>query len=65
MKKYRVHGICFVPTEAEIVVEADSTNDALLKALAAWRAHKTGLILSNSSDENSAFDWHPFAEEIK
>lgn len=65
MKKFRVHGICFVPNEAEIIVHAKDTNGALLEALKAWRTHKSDLIVSNSSDKSAAFDWEPSAEEIK
>jgi hypothetical protein len=61
MQKYRVRGVCFVPTECEMIVEAGSESEAISKALGSrWQQH----ILQNSSDEASAFDWEPTADAV-
>lgn len=60
--KYRVHGYCLMPAEAEIEVEAGSAEEALQNAMAAWGTNKRALIDRNSVDEGAAFDWQPTAE---
>lgn len=62
--KYKVHGYCLVPTEAELEVEADSPEDAVSKAQAIFRRRPQDLIVSQSSDDFSAYDWQPTAREI-
>ena len=60
--RYRVHGSCFVPMEAEVVLEAESPEQALALAHAQFKADPRLLIGSNIADEGAAFDWQPTAE---
>lgn len=61
VRLWRVRGICLVPTEVELRVEAADEKDAVKKALASdWQSH----ICGNSGDETAAFDWEPVAEEV-
>lgn len=62
-KLYRVSGICFVPTECTMEVEAEGPDVALWIATQShdWQSH----IDRNGGDFVSAFDWQPFAEEVK
>lgn len=61
VRRYRVSGICFVPHDVEMYVEATTAEEAIAKAKGSrWQAH----IVGNSSDESSAFDWLPAAEEL-
>ena len=62
--KYRVHGYCLIPAEAQIEVEADSEKEALHKAMLEWKNSKCSLIIQNSHGENSAFDWKPTAHTL-
>lgn len=62
VRLYRVHGICFVPTECSMIVSAESPEKAVHLALNSdWKQH----IDQNSGDDRSAFDWMPFAEELQ
>lgn len=63
--KYRVHGYCFVPQEAEIIVEAESEDEAIKIAGKAWKKNKCALIVPMSAEENSAFDWQPSAQRLE
>ena len=59
--KYRVRGICFVPTDVEMVVEARSEEEAIRIAKASrWQDH----IGANDGDSGAAFDWEPSAEYL-
>lgn len=61
-RKFHVRGICFVPTECMMEIEARSESEAVTKALEArWQNH----IDSHSGDNSAAFDWNPIAEEIR
>lgn len=61
MKKFQVKGYCLVPHSVCMEIEANSPEEAILKAKSSdWRYH----IESNSGDERSADEWEPFAEEI-
>jgi hypothetical protein len=61
VRKYRVRGICLVPTECEMEIEATSQEDAVKTALSSrWQHHIDNL----GGDNTSAFDWQPRAEEI-
>lgn len=59
---YRVHGYCFVPCAAEVVVRASSEAEALEKANAIWANRKMEVIDGGSCDYDAAFDWQPSAE---
>lgn len=59
VRRYRVHGICLVPTECMMVVEAKSPEQAVhIAKQSNWQHH-----LENG-DRASAYDWEPDAEEI-
>lgn len=61
VRRFRVRGICFVPTDVEMEIDATSEEEAVKYALATnWKAHIGG----NDGDSSSAFDWQPTAEEI-
>ena len=62
VRRWRVRGICLVPTEVEMIVEAATADEAMTAALASgWKQHIGG----NDGDGASAFDWKPSAEEIQ
>lgn len=65
MKRYNVTGICFIPMQAEIEIEAESPEEARRLAMVEWNANKDNLLVHNSQSEGEAFDWDPTAEEIK
>lgn len=65
LMQYRVHGYCLVPCEAEIVVDAGTPDEAMTIAMAAWQAEKSALIISNSADADSAYEWQPTAEPVE
>jgi hypothetical protein len=60
--KYLVSGYCVVPAKAELEVEADTPAEAVRIARAEWRRDHRSLLVPNSADEGSAFDWQPTAE---
>jgi hypothetical protein len=61
MKTFRVKGICLVPTEVEMEIEAPDARRAVMKAQRSdWKMQ----ICPNDADFRSAFDWRPTAEEI-
>lgn len=60
-RRFRVKGVCMVPSEVEIEVLAASQEQAIEVAQASdWRKH----IGQNGGDSASAYDWQPTAEEI-
>lgn len=64
MKKlFRVSGVCFVPTECTMEVESENADEALqiAKSNDGWKS----CIDQNGGEYGSAFDWVPFAEEVK
>ena len=61
-KRFRVSGVCFVPTEVTMDVCASSPEEAVKKALSSnWKDHVPS---GNGEDYSAAFDWQPFAELI-
>jgi hypothetical protein len=64
MKTFRIHGICFVPCEAQITVQAGDACEALDKARQAWEENKRNLIVFGSEDEWAAHSWEPSVEEV-
>ena len=61
VRRFRVRGICLVPTEVEMEVEAENEEAAVKRALRSdWKMHMG----ANDADFRSAFDWRPSAEEI-
>lgn len=61
LRRFRVRGICYVPTEVEMEIEAPNAKAAVIRAKGAnWKEH----IGANSGDHGAAFDWQPTAEEI-
>lgn len=56
---YLVSGICMVPTYAEITVEADSPEQALALAQAAFSRDSSAALVPGGADERSAYDWRP------
>jgi hypothetical protein len=61
--RYLVRGICLVPTEAGMEVEADTPEQAVEIAQAEFRKKPRNVIYNNGGDDSSAFDWQPTAEE--
>lgn len=64
MKKFRVHGICFVPYEAQIVVEAENNMEAMDKAQEAWDENRRDMVVFGSEDIWAAHSWEPTVEEF-
>jgi len=61
VRRFRVRGICFVPCDLELEIEAESEEKAVREALTCpWKQSIDG----NSMDAGAAFDWRPTAEEI-
>ncbi len=61
VRKFRVRGICLVPTEVEIEIEAPNARAAVMMAQRSdWKSR----IGANDGDTGAAFDWEPTAEEI-
>lgn len=61
VRRFRVRGICLVPTEVEMEIEAPNARAAVMLALRSdWKSQIGG----NDGDSRSAFDWQPTAEEI-
>lgn len=53
-QRFEASGVCFVPAECKMVVEAESPQDAVRVARASdWRKH----IVGGSTDESSAWGW--------
>lgn len=60
---YRVSGICFVPNEAAMTVEANSPDEAMQIAIKRFKDKPWSFIVSNSQDEGAAFAWVPYVEQ--
>ena len=61
VRRFRVRGICFVPCDLELEIEAETAEEAVREALTCpWQQSLDG----NSMDAGAAFDWEPTAEEI-
>ena len=61
VRRYRVRGICLVPTEVSMDVDARSSEQAVYIAKHSdWQMH-----VCDGGDRRSAYDWEPHAEEIQ
>ena len=61
VRRFRVRGICLVPTEVEMEIEAQNACAAVMMAQRSdWKSR----IGANDGDTCAAFDWEPTAEEI-
>jgi len=61
VRRFRVRGICFVPCDLELEIEAESEEEAIREALTCpWKQSIDG----NCIDAAAAFDWQPAAEEV-
>ena len=61
VRRFRVRGICFVPCDLELEIEAETAEEAVREALTCpWQQSLDG----NCMDAGAAFDWEPTAEEI-
>lgn len=61
IRRFRVRGICLVPTEVEMEIEAPNARAAVMMAQRSdWKSY----IGANDGDTGAAFDWDPTAEEI-
>ena len=61
LKKFLVRGVCLVPTEVQLEVNAVDAESAVKVALSLnWKS----LIGSNDGDSGAAFDWQPTATEV-
>jgi len=61
VRRWRVRGICFVPCDLELEIEAETEEEAIREALTyPWQQSLCG----NCMDFGAAFDWEPSAEEI-
>lgn len=61
VRRFRVRGICLVPTEVEMEIEASNARAAVMMAQRSdWKSR----IGANDGDTRAAFDWEPTAEEI-
>ncbi len=59
-RRYRVNGVCLVPTFVEMEVTAMSEEEAVRIALSSeWRSH-----IANGYDDGAAYDWEPTADEV-
>lgn len=60
VRRYRVQGICLVPTECCMIVEAQSPEQAVhIAKNSNWRHHL------EHGDRQAAYDWEPDAEELQ
>lgn len=60
--RYLVSGYCLVPMKAEVEVDAETPEQALVMAKAKWEQDPRRLIVPGTDDESSACDWCPAAE---
>jgi len=63
--KYKVSGYCFVPHEAQGIIEADSEEQAIQIAKRRFRQGPSEYLVVNSQDERAAFDWEPTAVALE
>jgi len=61
--RWRVTGICMVPNEVELFIWAESKAGAERSAVRRFKDNPRDVIVGNSSDERSAYDFQPTAEE--
>lgn len=60
VRRFRVHGVCLVPTEVTMYVLARNENEAVARAMnSKWRNH-----IANGHDDSAAYDWEPEAFEV-
>ncbi len=62
--KYFVSGICMVPTYAEMTVDAETPEQALALAQAAFSRDSSAVLVPGGADERSAYDWRPDAVPV-
>jgi hypothetical protein len=57
--KYLVSGYCVVPVKAEMVVDANTSAQAMKIAKARFKEDPRSLLVPGTQDEASACDWQP------
>jgi hypothetical protein len=61
--KYTIKGIALVPAEAQLIIEADTREQALALAQEEFKRNPSRALISNSYDDCAAFDWLPCIEK--
>lgn len=64
MKTFRVEGICMVPHEVSMNVQAETEVEALEEAQRRFKTNPSAHVVGGSEDIGSAGDWAPHAECI-